>query len=151
MPTNFFHSAWHAICLSTQQQFPFVLEIVWSKQSAARPPQYSINHGWQGPPKITLEIREPRVALKKASRMCVDNYGILGGHEIKSYRETRMHKDPDETDSKKPHLSTPEETVMAEIIQAIETVDRKIEEFYAVHGTEIQVIHDDRYGFRRLK
>jgi hypothetical protein len=110
-----------------------------------------MNHGWQKPPKITLEIGELRVALKKASRMCVDSYGILGGHEIKSYTETRMHKDPDETGAKKPHFSTPEETVIAEIIQAIETVDRKIEEFYAVHGTEIQVIHDNRDGFRRLK
>ncbi|UCF85891.1 MAG: hypothetical protein JSV50_09745 [Desulfobacteraceae bacterium] len=50
-----------------------------------------------------------------------------------------MNRDSHEPDRKKSR-STPPELVIDEIIQTIERVDRKIEEFYEIHGTELKAI-----------
>jgi hypothetical protein len=61
-----------------------------------------------------------------------------------------MDRNHDNSRGNKSH-SDPLEAVIKDVIQTIETVDRKIEEFYAIHGTELQVTPDNRPEFRRLK
>jgi hypothetical protein len=53
--------------------------------------------------------------------------------------EIHMNKDSHEPDGNKSR-STPPELVIDEIIQTIEKVDRKIEEFYEIYGTELKAI-----------
>ena len=61
-----------------------------------------------------------------------------------------MDKDPGKTGENKSG-SGPPRVVIDEVIQSIETVDRKIEEFFAIHGTDLQISRDKRPNFRRGK
>jgi hypothetical protein len=61
-----------------------------------------------------------------------------------------MAKDPGKTDEHKSG-SDSAEGVIEEVIQSIETVDRKIEEFFTIHGTDLQTGRDKRRDFRRVK
>ncbi|MGD9318527.1 MAG: hypothetical protein PVH99_01105 [Desulfobacteraceae bacterium] len=47
--------------------------------------------------------------------------------------------------------STPLGVVIEEVIQSIETVDRKIAEFFAIHGTDLQIVRETQPNFRRGK
>ena len=47
--------------------------------------------------------------------------------------------------------STPPGIVIEEVIQSIETVERKITEFLAVHGTDLQIVRETHPNFRRGK
>ena len=58
-----------------------------------------------------------------------------------------MDKDLSKTDENKSD-STPPGGIIEEVIQSIETVDRKIEEFFAIHGTDLQIIREIRSNFR---
>lgn len=58
-----------------------------------------------------------------------------------------MDKNPDRTGAKQSHF-VPPERVINEVIQSIEKVDRKIEEFYEIHGKELLVTPDSRPDFR---
>jgi hypothetical protein len=61
-----------------------------------------------------------------------------------------MGKDPGETGENKSGSASPE-GVIEEVIQSIETVDRKLEEFFAIHGTDLQTSRDNRPDLRRVK
>lgn len=61
-----------------------------------------------------------------------------------------MDKDLSKTDENKSD-STPQGGIIEEVIQSIETVDRKIEEFFAIHGTDLQISREIRSNFRRGK
>ncbi len=61
-----------------------------------------------------------------------------------------MGKGPTETGENKSGSTSPE-GVIEEVIQSIETVDRKMEEFFAIHGTDLQTSRDKRSDFRRVK
>jgi len=41
--------------------------------------------------------------------------------------------------------------IINEVIQTIESVDKKIEKFYEIHGTKSHVTPDSRYDLRRGK
>jgi hypothetical protein len=58
-----------------------------------------------------------------------------------------MENNYDKPSGKKP-ASGPSELIN-EVIQSIESVDRKIEEFYEIHETELKVTRDNRADFRR--
>jgi hypothetical protein len=58
-----------------------------------------------------------------------------------------MDKDLSKTDENKSD-STPQGGIIEEVIQSIETVDRKIEEFFAIHGTDLQISREIRSNFR---
>jgi len=61
-----------------------------------------------------------------------------------------MDKDPDKTGGKKSHFVPPRE-VINEVIQSIESIDKKLEKFYEIHGTELQVPSNKQPNVRRLK
>lgn len=61
-----------------------------------------------------------------------------------------MVKDPGKTDENKSGSASPE-GIVEEVIESIETVDRKIEQFFAIHGTDLQTSLDSRPDFRRVK
>ena len=61
-----------------------------------------------------------------------------------------MDKDlrkPDESKSD----STPAGGIIEEVIKSIERVDRTIEEFFAIHGTDLQTSREIRSNSRRGK
>jgi hypothetical protein len=45
----------------------------------------------------------------------------------------------------------PPESVINEVIKSLESVDRKLKEFYEIHGNEMQVNSNNRPNLRRLK
>ena len=59
-----------------------------------------------------------------------------------------MENNPDKPGGNKSHSVSPEQ-VINEVIQSIESLDRQLEKFYEIHGTESQVKHDNRSDFRR--
>jgi len=59
-----------------------------------------------------------------------------------------MHKDPGKRSENKSGPVHPQ-LIIDEVIQSIETVDRKIEEFFAIHGKDLQISHDKRRNDRR--
>ena len=59
-----------------------------------------------------------------------------------------MDKDPGKGGKNKARPVSPK-LVIDEVIQSIETVDRQIERFFAIHGNELQVSHDKRRNDRR--
>ena len=59
-----------------------------------------------------------------------------------------MDKRPDKSLVNKPH-SVASELVIDEVLQSIERVDREIQRFYEIHGTELKVISDKQSEFRR--
>ena len=61
-----------------------------------------------------------------------------------------MDKDPSKMGENKSR-SVPPEALIKEVIQSIETIDRKIEEFFAIHGTDLKISRDNRPNFRRGK
>ena len=61
-----------------------------------------------------------------------------------------MDKDSSNTVKNVSH-SAPQKTLIKEVIRSIETIDRKIEEFYAIHGTDLQMGRDNRPNSRRVK
>ena len=61
-----------------------------------------------------------------------------------------MDKDPRKMGENKSG-SVPPEALIKEVIQSIETIDRKIEEFFAIHGTDLKISRDNRPNFRRGK
>jgi hypothetical protein len=61
-----------------------------------------------------------------------------------------MDKDPGKTGGDKSD-SVPPEAVIKEVIQSIEAVDRKIEEFLAIHSTDLITNRENRPDFRRGK
>ena len=61
-----------------------------------------------------------------------------------------MDKDPSKMVENKSRSVTPE-ALIKEVIQSIETIDRKIEEFFAIHGTDLKTSRDNRPNFRRRK
>ena len=61
-----------------------------------------------------------------------------------------MDKDPDKTGGKKSHFVPPREVII-EVIQSIERIDKKLEKFYEIHGTELQVPSNNQPNVRRLK
>jgi ribosomal protein S27E len=61
-----------------------------------------------------------------------------------------MDKNHDNSHGNKSY-SDPLEAVIKDVIQTIETVDKKMEEFYAIHGTELQVTPNNRHEFRGVK
>ncbi len=61
-----------------------------------------------------------------------------------------MAKDPGKTDENKSGSASPE-GIVEEVIESIETVDRKIELFFAIHGTDLQTSLDRSPGSRRVK
>lgn len=61
-----------------------------------------------------------------------------------------MDKNPDKTEGNK-SLSVPPDEVIKEVSESIESVDRKIQRFYEIHATELQVTPDNHSGFRRGK
>ena len=61
-----------------------------------------------------------------------------------------MDKKPDKTERNKSRYATPE-NVISEVIKSLESVNRKLEAFYEIHGTELQVAPKKRLNFRRLK
>ena len=62
----------------------------------------------------------------------------------------RMDKDAGNTGKNKSH-SAPPKALIQEVIRSIETIDKKIEEFYAIHGTDLQMSRDNRPNSRREK
>lgn len=68
----------------------------------------------------------------------------------KSLLEIRMDKNSCNTDRNKSH-SAPPKAVIQEVIRLIDSIDRKIEEFYAIHGTDLQMSRDNRPNSRREK
>jgi hypothetical protein len=68
----------------------------------------------------------------------------------KCLEEIRMDKDRDNTGKPKSH-SAPPKALIQEVIRSIETIDRKIEEFYAIHGADLQISRDNRHNSRREK
>jgi hypothetical protein len=61
-----------------------------------------------------------------------------------------MAKDPGKTDENKSGSASPE-GVIEQVIESIETVEKKIEEFFAIHGNDLQTSLDNRPNFRRVK
>jgi hypothetical protein len=61
-----------------------------------------------------------------------------------------MDKDPDKTGGEKSHFIPPR-GVINEVIQSIESIDKKLEKFYEIHGTELQVPSNNQPNVRRLK
>ncbi len=61
-----------------------------------------------------------------------------------------MAKDSGNTDENESGSASPD-GVVEEVILSIETVDRKMEEFFAIHGTDLQTSLDNRPNFRRVK
>jgi len=61
-----------------------------------------------------------------------------------------MDKDLDKTGGKKSHFVPPSK-VINEVIQSIESIDKKLEKFYEIHGTELQVPPNNQPNFRSLK
>jgi hypothetical protein len=61
-----------------------------------------------------------------------------------------MDRKPDKTERNKSDYVSPK-NVISEVIKSLESVDRKLEAFYEIHGTEMQVTPNNRSDFRRLK
>ena len=61
-----------------------------------------------------------------------------------------MDKNPDKMEENRSH-SVPLERAVNEVIQAIESVDKKIRQFYEIHGTELQTPNKNRSTFRRAE
>jgi hypothetical protein len=61
-----------------------------------------------------------------------------------------MDKGPDKTGGKKSHFVPPRE-VINEVIQSIESIDKKLEKFYEIHGTKLQVPPNKQPNVRSLK
>jgi len=61
-----------------------------------------------------------------------------------------MDKKPDKTERKTSDYVCPK-NVITEVIKALETVDRKLEAFYEIHGTEMQVTPNNRPDPKRLR
>ena len=61
-----------------------------------------------------------------------------------------MAKDPGKTDENKSGSASPE-GVVEEVIESIETIDRKMEEFFAIHVADLQTSLDKRPHSRRVK
>lgn len=61
-----------------------------------------------------------------------------------------MAKDPGKTGGNKSGSASPE-GVVEEVIQSIETVDKKMEAFFAIHGTDLQTSLDKRPDSRSVK
>ena len=61
-----------------------------------------------------------------------------------------MDKDLSEANENKSD-SSPTEIIIEEVIQSIEAVDRKLEEFFAIHGTDLQISREIRSNFGRGK
>ena len=61
-----------------------------------------------------------------------------------------MAKDPGKTGENKSGSASPG-GVVEEVIESIETVDRKMEEFFAIHGADLQTSLDNRPHFWRVK
>ena len=59
-----------------------------------------------------------------------------------------MDKDPDKTGGKKSHF-VPARKVINEVIQSIESIDKKLEKFYEIHGTELQVPSNNQPNIRK--
>jgi hypothetical protein len=74
----------------------------------------------------------------------------FGRPEDKCPEGIRMDKDLRKTGENKSD-STPLGVVIEEVIQSIETVDRKIAEFFAIHGTDLQIVRETQPNFRRGK
>ena len=68
----------------------------------------------------------------------------------KRLEEISMDKDSGNTVKNKPR-SAPPKALIQEVIRSIKTIDRKIEEFYAIHGTDLQMSRDKRPNSRREK
>jgi hypothetical protein len=62
----------------------------------------------------------------------------------------RVDKNPEKMEGNESH-SVPLQRVLNEVIQSIESVDKKIEQFYEIHGTELQVPSNNRPTFRTVK
>ena len=45
----------------------------------------------------------------------------------------------------------PPENVISEVVKSLESVDRKLKEFYEIHGNEMQVNPNNRPNLRRLR
>ena len=60
----------------------------------------------------------------------------------------RMDKYPGKTNEKKSGPVSPR-LIIDEVIQSIESVDRQIEEFFAIHGKDLQISLDKRRNDRR--
>jgi hypothetical protein len=88
-----------------------------------------------------LGKRKSVVALQLASRMCV-SLRHFGRPDYDALEEIPMDKNPDKTGGNKSHFTSPE-SVIKDVIQSIETVDRKIKEFYAIYGTDLQMTRDN--------
>jgi hypothetical protein len=65
-------------------------------------------------------------------------------------RLLKLPLNPDKTEGIKSHSVSPEQAIN-EVIQSIESVDRKIRHFYEIHGAELQIPNKNRPTFRRLK
>jgi hypothetical protein len=74
----------------------------------------------------------------------------LGGLRNKYLAGIRMDKDLPKRDKNKSD-STPARVLIEEVIRSVQTVDRKIEEFFAIHGTDLEISRDTRPNFRREK
>ncbi len=61
-----------------------------------------------------------------------------------------MVKDPDKPDGNKSNFFPPRD-VIKEVIQSIESIDKKLEKFYEIHGTELQVPPNNQPKARSLK
>jgi hypothetical protein len=61
-----------------------------------------------------------------------------------------MEKDRDRTAGKKSHFFSPRD-VINEVIQSIDSVDKKLEKFYKIHGTELQMPPNSQSKARSLK
>lgn len=61
-----------------------------------------------------------------------------------------MDKKLDKTERNKSDY-VPPESVISEVIESLESVDRKLKAFYEIHGNEMQVNPKDRPNLRRLK
>jgi hypothetical protein len=61
-----------------------------------------------------------------------------------------MDKDSDKTDGKNSPFFPPRD-VINEIIQSIESTDKKLEKFYEIHGPELQVPPNHRPNVKSLK
>ena len=68
----------------------------------------------------------------------------------KSLEEIRMDQNSGNTVKNKSH-SSPPKAVIQEVLRSIDSVDRRIEEFYAIHGTDFQRSRDNRLNARREK
>ncbi|MBW1997800.1 MAG: hypothetical protein JRJ29_07530 [Deltaproteobacteria bacterium] len=55
-----------------------------------------------------------------------------------------MDKDHDKAGGKASRLVPPRE-VINEVIQSIESVDKKLERFFEIHGTELQVPYNNQF------